>query len=222
MTHPVSDTASAASQPKAESFVDWFHINSRLITIGAIALAVVAFGVWFVQRKSLNESISSDKQLVTAKQSLASGNAPLAEADLRKVMDKYPNKPAGAEAGMILAQLRLDRGDNVNAVAVLRELVGKIDDGPNAASVRGMLGAALMQSDKPAEAAVEYEKAAALTTMPNEKSYLQSQAARAYVLAGKASEARKLLEPLAAQSSNEALATEAHVRLGELASASKP
>ena len=222
MTHPITDATAPAAQPKAESFVDWFHINSRLITIGAIAVAAVGLGVWFVQRKSLNETINSEKQLVTAKQSLSSGNAPLAEADLKKVMDRYSNKPAGAEAGMMLAQLRLDRGDNANAVAVLRELADKVTSGPNAASVRGMLGDALIQADKPADAAVELEKAAGLTNMPNEKNFLLSKAARAYILAGKNPEAKKLLEGLAAQADNDALATEAHVRLGELATGGKP
>jgi predicted negative regulator of RcsB-dependent stress response len=222
MTHPITDATVPSAQPKAESFVDWFQINSRLITIGAIAVAAIAFGVWFVQRKSLNETISSDKQLITAKQSLSSGNAPLAEADLKKVMDRYPNKPAGAEAGMMLAQLRLDRGDNANAVAVLRELADKVTKGPNAAAVRGLLGDALIQSDKPAEGAVELEKAAELTAMPNEKAWLQSKAARAYMTAGKTAEAKKLLEVLAGQTENEALSTEAHVRLGELTSASRP
>ncbi len=58
--------------------------------------------------------------------------------------------------------------------------------------------------------------------MPNEKSLLLSKAARAYILAGKNAEAKKILEGLAAQSDNDALSTEAHVRLGELAAGSKP
>ena len=222
MTHPISETGSPASQPKAESFVDWFHINSRWITTGAVVVAVVAFGVWFVQRKSLNETISADKQLLVAKQSLGSGNAPLAEADLKKVVDRYGDKAAGAEAGMLLAQLRFDRSDFAGAVTALRDLSTKVTTGPNAASVRGLLGDALAQLDKPADAAVEYEKAAGLTTMPNEKSFWLAKAARSYMAGGKTPEAKKLFEGLAAQSDNEAVSTEAHVRLGELATGGRP
>jgi predicted negative regulator of RcsB-dependent stress response len=222
MTQPISETGTSTSQPKAESFVDWFHINSRWITIGAIVVAVVAFGVWFVERKDLNETISADKQLVVAKQSLNSGNPALAEADLKKVSDRYPDKAAGAEAGILLAQLRMERADYTSAVAGLRDLSTKVSTGPNAAAVRGLLGDALAQLDKPADAAVEYEKAAAATTMPNEKSFWQSKAARAYLVAGKTPEARKLYEGLAAQTDNEAVSTEAHVRLGELAAGNKP
>ncbi len=221
MTHPISEPGTASPQPKAESFLDWFHINSRWITIGAIVVAVVAFGVWFVQRKNLNEMISADRQLVVAKQSLASGNVPLAEADLKKVADKYADKAAGAEAGLLLAQVKFERGDFAGATTGLRDLAAKVSSGPNAASVRGLLGDALAQQDKAADAAVEYEKAAAATTMPNEKSFWEAKASRAYLDAGKTAEARKLLEALAAQSANEAVATEARVRLGELAMAGK-
>ena len=221
MSHPISDTGVPASQPRAESFVDWFHINSRWITIGAIVVAAVAFGVWFFERKDLNETISADKQLVVAKQSLNSGNAPLAEADLKKVADRYSDKAAGAEAGILLGQLRMERGDYSGAVTGLRDLTGKVSSGPNAATVRGLLGDGLAQLDKPADAAVEYEKAATATTMANEKSFWQSKAARAYLAAGKTVEARKLYEVLATRTDNEAVSTEAHVRLGELATGGK-
>ena len=58
--------------------------------------------------------------------------------------------------------------------------------------------------------------------MPNEKNFWLSKAARSYLTAGKTVEARKLYDVLAAQTSNEAVATEAHVRLGELATGGKP
>jgi predicted negative regulator of RcsB-dependent stress response len=222
MTHPISETDGAPVQPKAESFVDWFHINSRLVSIGAIVVAGIAFGVWFVQRTSLNESISADRQLLTAKQSLNSGNAPLAEADLKKVVDKYADKPAGTEAGLLLAQLKLDKGDYQGAVTELTALSGKVSSGPSASAVRGLLGDAVAQLGKPADAAAEYEKAAAVAAGPNEKSYWRAKAGRSYLLAGKVAEGRKIFEDLAAQGDNAAAATEAKVRLGELTAGTKP
>ncbi|MEP6731644.1 MAG: tetratricopeptide repeat protein [bacterium] len=222
MTHPISETGTPSSQPRAESFVDWFHVNSRWITIGAIAVAVALFVVWFVERTNLNETISADKQLTVAKQSLNAGNAPLAEADLKKVADKYGDKSAGAEAGMLLATLRIERGDYANALTGLRELSAKVGAGPNAAGIHGLMGDTQAQLEKPADAAVEYEKAAAATTMPNEKTFWQSKAARAYLGAGNTAAARKLYDSLAALTDNEAVATEAHVRLGEMATGGKP
>ena len=222
MTTPISETHPATpTQPKAESFVDWFHINSRLVTIGVVVVGLAAFGFWFVQRTSLNETINSDKQLLMAKQSLASGNAPLAESDLKKVADKYAGKPAGAEAAMLLAQLKMDRGDYAGAAEWLREKTGKVS-GPNAPAMHALLGDALGQLDKPAEAAAEYERAAGLTAMRNEKSFYLIRAGRANMAAGKTAESKKIYEGLAAQSDNEAVATEARVRLGELAVGVKP
>ncbi len=222
MTHPISETDSTSAQPRAESFVDWFHINSRMMSVGAIVVVGIAFGVWFVQRTALNETISSDRQLLTAKQSLNSGNAPLAEADLKKVVEKYADKPAGAEAGLLLAQIKLDKGDYQGAVADLKSLSGKVSSGPSSASIRGLLGDAVAQLGKPADAAAEYQRAAGLTAGPNEKGFWLAKAARAYLEAGKTAEGRKIFEELATQHDNEAMATEARIRLGEITAGSKP
>jgi predicted negative regulator of RcsB-dependent stress response len=216
MTTPIIDPNDPVSQPKAESFVDWFHINSRAITIGAAVVVVAGFGAWFVQREKLNETINSDRQLMQAKQSLNSQNQALAESDLKKVVDKYGDRPAGLEAGLLLAQLKFEKGDFAGAAASLKDLSGKVGNGPSAAQVNGLLGDALSQQSKPAEAAAEYEKAAGATTMANEKNFWLSKAAAAYMTAQKIPEAKKLYEGLAAQSDNQALSTEAHLRLGEL------
>ena len=98
----------------------------------------------------------------------------------------------------------------------LKTLADKLSSGPNASAVRGLLGDAYAQLDKPADAAAEYERAAGLTSMPNEKAYLLSKAGHAYMAAGKHPEARRIWEGLAADQDSPALAAEARVRLGEL------
>lgn len=221
MTTPLRDAA-PADAPRVESFLDWFHINSRLVYAGATVVALVGFGAWFVQRKALNETLSADRKLSVAKQSLNSGNAALAEADLRKVASQYASKPAGREAGLLLAQMRMDKGDFAGAVTELRGLAGRADAGPGAAQLHGLLGDALMQSSKAVEAAAEYEKAATLALGPAERSYFQTKAGRAYVTADRVPEARRVFEALASQSENDAAAAEARVRLGELTAGSAP
>ena len=221
MTTPDTGVSTPIRQPKAESFLDWFHINSRLVSIGAVVVLAAAGGAWYYQTAKTQKLQNADKQLLLAKQSLAPGNAnlPLAEADLKKVADRYAGTPAGTEAGMLLAQLKLEKGDNQGATTYLQELAGKISKGPNAASVRGLLGDALAQLGKAAEAAAEYERAAALTEMPNEKAFLLSKAGHAYMAAGKNPEARRIWEGLAANQESPGLAAEARVRLGELVAA---
>jgi len=203
-------------QPKAESFLDWFRINSRVVWIGAVVVAAAVFGFWFYTRSVALKNQNADKRLVSAKQSIGSGNLPLAQTDLKKVADQYAGTSAGAEAGMLLAQLKLDQGDNAGAVTALKELTGRISSGPYAASLRSLLGDALAQSGKPADAAAEYDRASQLTTMPNERALILSKAARAFAAAGNRDKARQAWESLASQQDNQALAAEARLRLGEL------
>ena len=117
---------------------------------------------------------------------------------------------------MLLAQLKLDAGDNQGAVTVLTELSHKVPTGPYAASIKGLLGDAYVQLGKPAEAAAAYEEAALATTLPNERAMLMSKLGRAWLAAGKNDKARETWAALAAQQANPALAAEARLRLGEL------
>jgi predicted negative regulator of RcsB-dependent stress response len=214
MTTPITDAN--ATQPRAESFVDWFRINSRMVGIGAAVVVAAAFGIWFYNRSAALKNENADKKLLAAKQSLGSGNVPLAQTDLKKVADQYAGTSAGAEAGMLLAQVKLDASDYQGALTLLKDLTARNASGPYAASFRGLLGDTYVQLGKPAEAAAEYERAALLTTMPNERAMYLSKIGRAFFAAGKRDKAREAWEALAAQQDNPALAAEARIRLGEL------
>lgn len=214
MTTPTMDTPVA--QPKAESFLDWFRINSRMVTIASVVVAAAAFGFWFYNRSAVLKAENADRKLLAAKQSLGSGNIPLAQSDLKKVADQYPTTSAGAEAGMLLAQVQLDQGENQNAVTTLKDLAAKNASGPYAATLRGLLGDAYSQLGKYAEAAAEYERAAQATTLPNERALLLAKIGRAQGAAGNLAKAREAWQALANQTDNASLAAEARVRLGEL------
>jgi predicted negative regulator of RcsB-dependent stress response len=217
MTHPVSDSAATATQPKVESFMDWFDVNSRLVGIGAVVVLLAGAVAWYIPRAREQKNENADKQLLAAKQSVSAGNTQLAESDLKKVADRYAGTPAGTEAGMLLGQIRLERGDAPAAVMALQDLAGKVGTDAGAAAVHGLLAAALSQSNKAAEAAAEYEKAAGLTSMPIEKTMLLAKAGGSYTQAGKTADAKRIWTIIAAQSDNQGLAGEARVRLGELA-----
>ena len=218
MTHPVSDPT---TEPKAESFLDWFHINSRLIGVGAVAVVLAGAVAWYIPRARLQKNENADKQLMAAKQSVNSGNLQLAESDLKKVADRYAGTPSGTEAGLLLGQIRLEKGDAANAVTGLRELAAKVGTDAGAASVHELLGDALSQDSKAAEAAAEYEKGSELTAMPNERAMLLAKAGHAYMLAGKPADAKKVWKALSNQADNQALAAEARVRLGEIEAGGK-
>lgn len=222
MTNPSTEPASPFKEPKTESFMDWFHVNSRWVGVAAAAVLVAAVVAWYMPRAKLQKNENADRQLLVAKQSLAPGNAnlPLAEVDLKKVADRYEGTSAGTEAAMLLGQLKLEKGDNQGAATYLDGLASKLKTGPDAVAARALLGDAYSQMTKYAEAAAEYERAASLTSMPNERAYLLAKAGHAYMAGGKSAEARKIWEALANQSDNAAVAAEARVRLGELTATS--
>ena len=221
MTTPTMDAP--VSQPKAESFLDWFRINSRIVTIAAVVVAAAGFGFWFYNRSAVLKQENADRKLLAAKQSLGSGNLPLAQSDLKKVADQYPSTSAGAEAGMLLAQVKLEQVDYNGAVATLKELAARNESGPYATPVRSLLGDAYSQLGKYAEAAAEYQRAALATQAPNERAILLAKIGRALTAAGNVAGAREAWESLANQTDNGNLAAEARVRLGELlATSAKP
>src|SRR5215212_9981478 len=142
MTTPTIDApvSQPRSEPKAESFLDWFRINSRVVTIAAVVVAAAAFGFWFYNRSNVLKAENADRKLLAAKQSLGSGNLPLAQSDLKKVADQYAGTSAGAEAGLLLAQVKLEQNDNQGALATLRELAAKNQTGPYATPINALLG----------------------------------------------------------------------------------
>ena len=222
MTTPTME-APVAQQPKAESFLDWFRINSRIVTIASVVVAAAAFGFWFYNRSAVLKAENADRKLLAAKQSLGSGNLPLAQSDLKKVADQYPSTSAGAEAGMLLAQVKLEQADYQGAVTTLKDLAGKNQSGPYATPIRALLGDAYSQLGKYAEAAAEYEQAALATQAPNERALLLAKIGRSQTAAGNAAKAREAWDALANQTDNAGLAAEARVRLGELlATSAKP
>ena len=221
MTTPTTPTIEAPAsrpkaEPKAESFLDWFRINSRIVAIAAVVVAAAVFGFWFYTRSNVLKAENADRRLLAAKQSLGSGNLPLAQSDLKKVADQYPGTSAGAEAGMLLAQVKLEQNDVQGATTTLRELAAKNESGPYAAPIRTLLGDALSQAGKHAEAAAEYERASTLTQGPNARALLLGKIARAYAAAGNTAKARTAWEALANQSDSPSMAAEARIRLGEL------
>jgi predicted negative regulator of RcsB-dependent stress response len=218
MTTPTIDApvSQPKAEPKAESFLDWFRINSRIVAIATAVVAAAAFGFWFYNRSNVLKAENADRKLLAAKQSLNSGNLPLAQSDLKKVADQYAGTSAGAEAGLLLAQVKLEQSDNQGAVTTLKELAAKNETGPYATPIRSLLGDAYSQLGKPAEAAAEYERAAQLTTAPNERGLLLAKIGRAQTAAGNTAKAREAWEALANQQDNAGLAAEARVRLGEL------
>lgn len=195
-----------------ESLIEWARANSKQLSIGAIAVAAIAAVVLLWRASVDKKELRASEALASAQRVVESGNAALAQSDLQAVLQRYGSTKAGTTARLLLAQVYFNQGKTEEG---LRELNAIGAGGAHAMSVHALKAAGLEQAGKPAEAAVEYEAAAAAATTDIGKASYQSDAARAYRAAGNNDAARRLWDAIAKDETNP-LAGEAKVRLGEL------
>lgn len=196
------------------TFFDWLQANNRVLTIGAAIVVIALLGGWFYMRSGELKRLNAERMLNQAKQSMAAGNAPLAQADLQRVATRYKDTPSGVQAAMILAQIQYDEGKFAEGIQTLEPVRSGSDD--LQASVLSLIADGQLASGRAAEAAETYQDAAAATTMVGEKTVYRSKAARALMAAGKTAEARTLWQELADDPDAELVHAEARIRLGEL------
>jgi predicted negative regulator of RcsB-dependent stress response len=151
-----------------------------------------------------------------AKQSLAAGNPALAQTDLARVATRYRGTPAGAQSAMLLAQIHYDQGKIADGLKVLEPYQSAGAAGPSLASILALIGDGHLSEGKAPEAASYYQRAAAATDLPGERSMYLAKAGRAFMAAGKNAEAREIWEKLATDPDAVLVRNEAEVRLGEL------
>ena len=196
------------------TFFDWLQANNRALTIGAAVLVIALLGGWFYMRSGELKRLNAERMLNQAKQSIAAGNAPLAQADLQRVASRYKGTPSGVQAALILAQMQYDEGKFAEGIQTLEPF--RRQGGELQAAVLSLIGDGQMASGQGAEAARTYQDAAAATTLVGEKTVYRSKAARALMAAGKNDEARTLWQQLADDPNAELVHAEARIRLGEL------
>lgn len=212
----VAPAASRASSDddRSAALMDWFQVNSKLLTGVAAVIAIVAAGYWFYLKSQQIKTANADRALNQAEQSLQSGNTALASSDLQRVMSRYAGTPAGTEAAMLLAQTDYNAKKYQDGIKALESVAPKA--GLNEAALRGLIGDGYSQMDKPADAAKSYQQAAQATQYENEKTYYSAKAARSYTAAGNVAQAKKLWTDLATSDKPNAVSAEARVRLAEL------
>jgi predicted negative regulator of RcsB-dependent stress response len=209
------DTTGAAD--RAQTFLDWTRINARILTICGAVVLVAAAGYWFYLRSREIQSANAEKALMNAKQSMTAGNLTLAQSDLQRVYSRYGSTTAGVEAAMLLAQIDFDGRKIQDGISILEKVSGSSAASRMESTIRGLEGDGYMQLGKAAEAAKRYEDAASVTTFETERAYQRSKAARAYQVAGDTAKARQIWAAMLSDPSAQSMASEARVRLGELA-----
>lgn len=207
--------ANPAFQPdRSETAAEWFVLHKQRVIIGVVAIAILFGGAWFYRRSTQIKAARAESAYFQARQTLASGNAPLALTELRNVSVRYEGTPGAAQAALTMAQILYDQGDFRAGIAELDKAARSRPEelAPSIHVMRGVGYEGLKQFDK---AASEYEAAAEVTRFPKDASAFRAAAARALMAGGKPDAARTIWAELAAEPEG-SMVSEARVRLGEL------
>jgi hypothetical protein len=188
----------------------------------AVAVIVVAVGAYMWRRSEAVKQARAEQQLVAAARTFSSGNLPLAQTDLERLVARYGSTTAGGQARMLIAQILFEQGKVDSGLKVL-DRVGSGPGGAFTASVHALKAVGLEQTNKNAEAATEYERAAEASRGDIERDSYRADAARAYAAAGDTAKALAIWQALAADEQSPA-SGEAKLRIGELTAkpATKP
>lgn len=201
---------------------DWFLLHSKQVTWATIGLVAIAGGAWFYIRSQNLKAERADRAYYAAQQSIASGNLPLAQSDLRKMITRYEGTTAAMQAQLVLTQLLYQEGKYDQGISALKSALPKLEPSEAfASSAHLLLASGFEQVKKFAEAAAEYEAAATKARFEADRQRHQSSAARMYQLAGRTADAKRIWTVLAADPKG-TVAGEARVRLGELTAAAQP
>jgi predicted negative regulator of RcsB-dependent stress response len=208
------EAARPALEDRADSIWIWLETHSRQMMYVALAVLAVAGGIWFYQKSKATQASNASVALAEAQQSVEAGNLPLAQTSLEKLVGRYEGTPAARQASLLLADVQYQQGHYDQGIATLRKLIAT-GDKYSIPGAYNLIGAGLEQEGKPADAAVEYQKAANASVTSSDKDSYLANAARALTVAGKNQEARAIWTKLAGDDASP-YATEAKVRLGEL------
>jgi predicted negative regulator of RcsB-dependent stress response len=221
MTSPII-SKSAGSESSFEAVSDWLQLHSRQVSWAVIGLVVVVGGGWFYTRAQSLKAERAENAYEAAQQSIAAGNMPLAESDLRKMITRYEGTPAANQAELVLAQLLFEEGKYEDGIAELQKAVPKLESSKDFGSAAHLLLAAgYEQTRKFVQAATEYESAAKAARFDADRQRYQEFEAEDYLLAGRKDDAKRIWTALAADSKG-TVAGEARMRLGELEAAPEP
>lgn len=214
MTSPTSPVRTESDTP--ESILDWFQLYSKQAGWAAAALVVIAAGGWFYIRSQDLKAERAEKAYFAAQRSVTAGNLPLAESDLRKLIERYDGTSSAVEARIQLAQILFDQGKLQAGVDELKGAEDKIGSSKEFGSAaHAVLAGGLEQLRKFPAAAEEYKKAADVARFDSDRQRYMSASAQAYLSGGDTTRAKAIWTDLGADSKG-TVAGEARVRLGEL------
>lgn len=197
------------------SFQNIYEQHKRNFAWALIVVIAIAVGGWFFARSRAIQQQRSEAAYFSALRSVAAGNVPLAQSDLRKLITRYPKTTAGVEGAMALAKLYYTEGKFQQGVDVLTRLPDGGGSRVLQAGVRNLTAVGYAGLNRPAQAAKEYLSAAERARFDADADRARANAARALTAAGDTAGAVRIWTRLAGEEKS-LEAAEARIRLGEL------
>lgn len=207
---------SVRPSPSDGGLLSWLgQPTNRYVAIAAAVGAVLLIG-WFIILSGQRKESFGLSALDQARSVAESGNLAQAASDLQKVITTYAGTKAAQEAVITLNQVRLINGQHELAVVGLQDFLKSGPEAEFRAPGQGLLGRALENAKRPAEAAAAYLAASAAADVDYLKASYLLDAARSYADAGDRENSiatyRRLLKDFGQTNSK----TEAEIRLSEL------
>ena len=216
MSATMQGTATKASMTTPDGLSGWLSSKrNRLIAAGSTVVVVgliTALVVLSGQRKEAFANRALDQARAVAE----SGNLPLAASELQKVITTYGGTRGAQEAVITLNQVRLVNGQHELAAVGLQEFLKSGGDPQYRAPAYGLLGRALENANRPADAAEAYSNASDAASTDYIRAEMLLDAGRAYRNAGDTDKAIASYRKVATDLKETPFKTEAEVRLAEL------
>lgn len=215
----MATTVEARSQGQsspATTPTPWYRDRNRLAVAAGVAVVLIGALVWFIVTSNRRKEDFAQRGLNQARTAAEAGNLPLASSELQKVIQTYAGTDAATEAVLTLNQVRMVNGQNELAAVGLRDFLATNPDEKYLAPANGLLGAALENAKRFADAAAAFQKASATATLEYLKARYLIDAGRAYRSAGKGPEAIAAYRTVIEKYPKSSGVTEAKVRLAEL------
>jgi outer membrane protein assembly factor BamD (BamD/ComL family) len=191
-------------------------LSSRRAQYAALGIvAVVAIG-WFVALSSRRKEEFAARALDQARAAAEAGNLPLAASELQKVTSTYGGTDAAQEAVITLNQVRLVNGQNELAVVGLQDFLKSAPAVKYRAASYGLLGRALENAKRPAEAAEAFENASKTADVDYLRADYLLEAGRAWRNSGSTDKATEAYRRIITSYPKTTSKVEAEVRLAEL------